>query len=162
MENYSISIIMPAYNCRATIKRAVESVINQTYSNWHLYIINDRSEEDLHDILSIYQGHNKITIIHNEKNVGAANSRNIGIDMSKEDYIAFLDSDDEWLCDKLNKQMIAINNGYNIVITSYNYISKKKNSIIYNSDEISIKPFLKKKMRVCFSSLLHKRVNNLY
>ncbi|EOF4702623.1 glycosyltransferase family 2 protein [Klebsiella oxytoca] len=162
MNNDMIAVIMPAYNCQKTLKRAVDSVLLQTYSKWHLYIINDKSEEDIEDILRIYKKNKNISVIYNEVNLGAAESRNIGLRLSSEDYIAFIDSDDYWHPDKLIKQMSLLEQGCDIVISNYNYISKKSHKIIYNKDEIDLDSFVKKKIRVCFSSLLHKRVSNLH
>ncbi|HDU5379159.1 TPA: glycosyltransferase family 2 protein, partial [Klebsiella pneumoniae] len=93
-EKIKIAIIMPAYNCEDTIKKSILSVINQTYTNWHLYIINDCSVDNTSIILEDYFLNDKITIIENEENIGAAGSRNRGITLSTEPVIAFIDSDD--------------------------------------------------------------------
>ena len=159
-----VAIIMPAYNCRDTLSRAVESVINQTYKNWHLYIINDASPEPLDDILSFYENkHENITVINNSENQGAAGSRNIGLRHSDEEVIAFLDSDDFWHPTKLQKQ-IAILGDSGGVITSYFFISEEneKKSIKISGVFLFLNDLLKKKYKICFSSLIHYRIPGLY
>lgn len=153
---------MPVYNCRDTLERAIISVIMQTYENWHLYIINDKSVDDLNDILNSYKGNSKISIIYNENNLGAASSRNIGLKLSCENIVAFIDSDDSWHSDKLMIQMQSIRKGYDVVISNYNFISSENNKIIYHKDEVTIDDFIKKKIRICFSSLIHRKTKGLH
>ncbi|WP_407258312.1 glycosyltransferase [Klebsiella quasipneumoniae] len=59
MNTTSVAIIMPVYNCQDTLDRAIKSVITQTYENWHLYIINDKSVDDLDNILGLYKDNEK-------------------------------------------------------------------------------------------------------
>ncbi|WP_407258280.1 glycosyltransferase family 2 protein [Klebsiella quasipneumoniae] len=162
MNTTSVAIIMPVYNCQDTLDRAIKSVITQTYENWHLYIINDKSVDDLDNILGLYKDNEKISIIYNESNLGAAESRNVGLRLSYENVISFIDSDDSWYPDKLMIQMQSIQKGYDIVISNYRFISSIDNEVIYCKDEVSIDDFLKKKIRVCFSSLVHKRYDGLF
>jgi glycosyltransferase involved in cell wall biosynthesis len=97
-----ISVIIPFYSNKNWLEESIESVFNQTYKNFEIIIINDGSEEDISDFKSKYSSQ---LIIINQKNKGAANARNHGIEISNGDYIAFLDSDDLWLPDKLEKQI---------------------------------------------------------
>lgn len=158
----NIAVIMPAYNCRETIGRAIESVINQTYKSWHLYIINDASPQPIIDIVEGYtRVHNNITLINNEVNKGVAETRNVGLNESKEKIVAFLDSDDAWHPFKLENQLDKLDD-FRAVVTAYNFISDKKKIIEYSKKSISLDEFLKKKFRVCFSSLIHYRVDGLY
>lgn len=123
-EKIKIAIIMPAYNCEGTIKKSILSVINQTYTNWHLYIINDCSVDNTSIILEDYFLNDKITIIENEENIGAAGSRNRGITLSTEPVIAFIDSDDLWNENKLLLQVEEIAKGEKFIITDYDYIEQ--------------------------------------
>ena len=92
-----ISVIMPYYKKKQFVKKSIESVLNQTYSNFEIIIIYDDTDiEDLNYINEIKKIDKRIKIIQNEKNVGAGYSRNIGISESRGDYIAFLDCDDCW------------------------------------------------------------------
>ncbi|MDU1518756.1 MAG: glycosyltransferase family 2 protein [Klebsiella michiganensis] len=159
-----VAIIIPMFNAEKTIIRAIESVFSQTYTHWHLYIINDCSTDSSLDIVMDSYQSDKITIINNDLNLGAAESRNVGLKYSNEEVIAFLDSDDQWLPDKLEKQMDAISKGYNIVLSWYFYdINNKRHIIKHTSNVLKKNSFLKKHFRVCFSSVCIKRSNeNIY
>ncbi|HGF5683122.1 TPA: glycosyltransferase family 2 protein [Klebsiella pneumoniae] len=154
----SVAVIMPMFNAEKTIIRAIESVCSQTYTHWHLYIINDCSNDDSLSLIKKNYESNKITIINNSVNLGAAGSRNVGLNIADEEIITFLDSDDQWLPDKLEKQMNAISQGYNIILSWYFYKSNNKNHLIkYNSNILKRHGFLKKNFRVCFSSVCIRR-----
>jgi glycosyltransferase involved in cell wall biosynthesis len=86
------------------IERAVYSVLNQTYSNFELIIVDDFSKDNTYEIISKIKDA-RIVYIKHKKNMGAAAARNTGIAMAKGEYIAFQDSDDEWATDKLSLQM---------------------------------------------------------
>ena len=100
----SISIIIPVYNRIKLLPRSIDSILNQTYKNFELIIIDDCSNDDIKKIIKNYKD-NRIKYIRNKKNMGVSYSRNIGIKKSMYDLIAFLDSDDKWLPDKLNQQL---------------------------------------------------------
>ena len=140
-----VSIIMPAYNTGAYIKDSIDSVLAQTYKNWELIIVDDCSTDNSMQIVKEYND-SRIIILQNEKNSGAAISRNYGLREAKGRYIAFLDSDDIWVETKLEKQVNFIkendyafiysdyricNNGVfeNVIRTAPNKINKRK---IYN------------------------------
>lgn len=97
-----ISIIMPCFNSEEYIGSSISSVINQTYKDWELIVIDDFSEDSSVDIISKYiKCDDRIVLIKNTKNLGAGLSRNRGLDIAKRQFIAFLDSDDIWLNGKL-------------------------------------------------------------
>lgn len=100
--NKKISVIIPFYSNKEWLIEAIESVLRQTYNNFEILIINDGSAEDISDLMDRY---NNQIIFVNQQNKGAANARNNGIKLSKGEYIAFLDSDDLWLPDKLENQV---------------------------------------------------------
>ncbi|MDR0307887.1 MAG: glycosyltransferase [Chitinispirillales bacterium] len=101
-----ISIITPCYNSEKYIAEAIESVLAQTYKNWEMIIIDDYSSDNSLDIVNTYaQKDGRIKVVRQERNSGAAAARNRGIDISKGEYLAFLDSDDLWLSEKLEKQL---------------------------------------------------------
>ena len=115
-----VSIIMPVYKSVCTIEKAVKSVVGQSYNNWELIIINDRCPENSCDsILHIIKNSDRIIKIDNDENLGVSKSRNRGIDIATGDIIAFLDSDDYWVDDKLEKQIIKIQAGYDVVCSNY-------------------------------------------
>lgn len=106
MGNNMVSIIMPMYNAEKFIADSIESVIRQTYTDWELIIINDCSNDKSLDIVERYiQQDKRIKLSSLKKNSGVAQARNKGIDSSCGRYISFLDSDDIWLEDKLEKQI---------------------------------------------------------
>lgn len=101
-----VSIITPNYNCGRFIVQTIESVLAQTYTNWEMLIVDDCSTDNSVQIaLSYAEKDQRIKVIRNETNSGAAISRNKAIELAQGEFIAFLDSDDLWLPDKLEKQI---------------------------------------------------------
>lgn len=99
-----VSVIIPVYNRENTIKRAIDSVLSQTYSNIELTVVDDGSTDQTVKIVSSYRD-DRVRLICQREHGGANKARNIGIENSRGEYIAFQDSDDEWLPDKLMIQM---------------------------------------------------------
>ena len=119
-----ISIILPTYNRAHLLSRAIDSVLNQTYQNFELIIIDDGSSDDTTKIISDYKSP-YIKYIKFKKNKGANIARNIGIQSARGKYIAFQDSDDKWHEGKLEKQIDIIKSNLNnvqIVFSSFWYI----------------------------------------
>ena len=116
-----VSIIMPSYNTAKYIGESIRSVQNQTYENWELIIIDDCSTDNSEEILKKYSlEDNRICYLKNEKNSGAAVSRNRGLRKAKGKWIAFLDSDDLWDKEKLEKQInFMLKNDYAFTFTDY-------------------------------------------
>ena len=105
-----VSIITPSYNSEKFISETIESVINQTYPNWEMIIIDDQSTDKSCDIVEKYSADDpRIRLIKSEVNQGPALSRNTGIKESRGRYIAFLDSDDIWAKKKLELQIENLN-----------------------------------------------------
>lgn len=125
--NELVSIIMPSYNTGKFIKKAIKSVINQTYNNWELIIVDDCSRDNTdEDVKNIKD--DRIKYIKNEVNRGAAISRNIALREAKGRWIAFLDSDDLWEKDKLEKQIRFMKtNNYYFSYTNYIEIDENDN-----------------------------------
>lgn len=101
-----VSVIIPFYNRRDWLVEAVESVLGQSYKNIEIIVINDGSKEDVSEFVRIYQG--KIRYFFKE-NGGPGSARNFGIEKAAGEYIAFLDSDDFWCENKLEKQVALMN-----------------------------------------------------
>lgn len=112
--NELVSIIMPVLNRKDTIMRAITSVINQTYVNWELIIVDDGSVDGTQKILEeMVQIDMRIKFVSNIYKKGVSGARNTGIKCSNGDYLAFLDSDDEWFEWHLLECMNALKNtGY--------------------------------------------------
>ncbi|HBH7948052.1 TPA: glycosyltransferase family 2 protein [Escherichia coli] len=101
-----VTIVMPAYNSEMYIAQAIESAINQTHTNFELLICDDGSTDGTTSIVSKYiVQDNRIKLLENINPKGAAGARNTCLDYAKGDFIAFLDSDDYWVEDKLEKQL---------------------------------------------------------
>ena len=99
-----VDIILPNYNNASSIKTSIKSVISQSFKNWKLFIIDDGSKDNSGKIISKFKN-KKINKIYLKKNKGVSYCRNLGIKKSKSDYIAFIDSDDYWKKNKLEKQI---------------------------------------------------------
>lgn len=99
-----VSIIVPTYNREKQILRAVESILNQSYQDFELIIVDDGSKDNTEAVIQEIDD-TRIRYIKLSENQGVAHARNIGIQEAKYEYIAFLDSDDEWLPEKLELQM---------------------------------------------------------
>jgi teichuronic acid biosynthesis glycosyltransferase TuaG len=128
INNPLVSIIMPTFNSFIYIEDAIYSVIKQTYSNWELIIVDDNSTDGTKEILNKYRNESKIIIIYLQRNQGAANARQIGINISKGNLVSFLDSDDFWYPNKLKDQVeFMINNNYDFTYTLYSPFKDSKN-----------------------------------
>lgn len=124
--NKLVSIIMPAYNCADYIVESIRSVQNQTYRNWELIVADDKSTDGTVDIVRIMaEGDNRIRLLETDRNLGPAAARNRAMDVANGNYIAFLDSDDVWYPDKLQKQLNFMEvNGYSFTYTAYEKINE--------------------------------------
>lgn len=122
-----VSIIMPSYNAALFIKDAIDSVLAQSYTNWELLITDDNSKDNSTQIIEEYaKKDSRIKLYALNKNVGAAEARNNSIKNAKGRFIAFLDSDDVWESNKLDKQLsFMIENGYAFTMTNYRIMSEK-------------------------------------
>ena len=117
-----VTVITPMYNSGKYIEETLESVISQTYENWEMFIIDDGSSDNCVEVVNGYKNFDdRIKLIINEENQGAALSRNIGIREANGRYIAFLDSDDLWVPTKLEEQI--------------NFMSKNQLALSYSSYE---------------------------
>ena len=123
-----VSIIMPSYNTARYIKNSIDSVLAQTYKNWELLIVDDCSTDNTDEIIAQFND-SRIKYVKNEKNSGAAVSRNRALAQAKGKWIAFLDSDDLWAPEKLEKQLkFMAENGYAFSYTRYEEIDERGNA----------------------------------
>ena len=122
--NDLVSIITPSYNTANFIGETIKSVLNQTYQNWEMIIVDDCSTDNTDEIVSQFSD-SRIIYLKNEKNSGAAVSRNRALKEAKGRWIAFLDSDDLWKEDKLQKQISFMEeNQYSFSYTNYHEINE--------------------------------------
>ena len=143
-----VSIITPTYNSEAFISETINSVLDQTFKNWELIVIDDFSTDDtLKAIQPFLEANSKITLLKNIKNEGAAVSRNKGIEAASGDYIAFLDGDDLWKPNKLEIQIAFMKvNNCHVCFSSYEQIDemgKPLNKLIKALPKLSYKKYLK-------------------
>ncbi|MBS6501044.1 MAG: glycosyltransferase family 2 protein [Clostridium sp.] len=127
-----VSVIIPYYNSENTIKRALKSVVEQTYSDFEIITIDDGSKDNSYNIVEEFKRNNKIRMKNiRQKNLGPSIARNIGIDNSTGEYIAFLDSDDSWEKFKLEKQVEIMDNNQEIAILgSGHYVCGNSNTLV--------------------------------
>lgn len=126
MSRKLVSVVVPNYNCEKYIRETLNSILNQTYKNIEIIIIDDCSSDESYKIaLNYATKFSNIKVIRLEKNSGAAIARNKGIEIASGEYIAFLDSDDIWLETKLEKQIkIMEDKNYGITFTGYEHINE--------------------------------------
>jgi glycosyltransferase involved in cell wall biosynthesis len=117
-----VSIIMPAYNAEKTIKESIQSVLDQTYKEWELLIVNDGSTDRTEPVVESYKDE-RIKLI-SQKNGGVSNARNNALRQAQGEYISFLDSDDLWIKTKLELQLeyLEKNNLKFVYTKSYSFI----------------------------------------
>jgi glycosyltransferase involved in cell wall biosynthesis len=116
-----VSILLPSYNYEKYIKEAIDSVLKQTYKNWELIIIDDGSSDNSVNIIKSYK--DKRIIFHTQKNQGVTKTLNRALDISSGDYICFLDADDVYHPEKLEKQVEMMKSGYDMVTTQVEAIN---------------------------------------
>ncbi len=131
------SIITPTYNSEKTIKRALESVINQTYENYEMIIIDDGSTDETENIVKQYLSE-KIKYIKLDTNMGVNKARNFGLNnISKySDFVTFLDSDDTFFKDALETMLINISKYPDYKIYSFSVVDEKGNSCSFLQSDI--------------------------
>lgn len=134
MNKIPVSVIIPCFNVQDTVERAVNSVIDQTELPLEIILIDDMSTDStwlkLYDIKEMYEKIVPIHIFKNEFNKGAGETRNYGWDMAKGDYIAFLDADDAWYHQKLEKQYNFMRNNSQLLISCHKIgVNKSSNDV---------------------------------
>ena len=126
MKEDLVSIITPVYNCEDLIGQTIECVINQTYKNWEMILVDDCSSDNSAELIKeISKKDNRIKYFKLDTNSGAAVARNKALELSKGRFIAYLDSDDLWKKDKLEKQVkFMLENKVGFSCTDYEKIKE--------------------------------------
>lgn len=126
-----VSVITPAYNAEKYISSAIESVLAQTYTNWEMIIVDDGSTDSTAEIIKKYLKDNRIKYYLMDKNSGAAVATNVAIEKATGSLIAFLDADDYWKKDKLEKHVkFMLENDYAFTFSGYEIIGEKENKYV--------------------------------
>ena len=132
-----VSIILPYYRKINYIKKTINSILSQSFKDFEIILVYD--DEDLHDLFVIendFKNNSKIRIVKNTKNLGAGISRNIGIKHAKGKIVAFVDSDDFWMPNKLEKQTKFMEeNNYDFTFCNYDKVISNKKTIKVKSSK---------------------------
>ena len=145
---------MPCYNAERYIAQSIESVLAQTYRNWELLITDDGSTDRSVDIISRYSKHDdRINVLVPDGHSGIAVTRNLSISRAKGRFVAFLDSDDIWKSDKLEKQVnFMLENNVAFTYSCYEVIDaqgKLKKKIVKDAGVMSYKKYLRNTIICC-------------
>jgi glycosyltransferase involved in cell wall biosynthesis len=143
-----VSIITPTYNSEKFIEQTISSIINQSFKDWELIVIDDASSDGTINIVNDFiKKYHNIKLLQHKKNEGAAIARNNGVEVATGDFIAFLDTDDIWKPDKLERQIaFMLEHTIDVCFCSYDLISENGthlNKTVLALPELSYKKFLK-------------------
>ena len=157
-----VSIIMPAYNCEKYVAEAINSILAQTYRNWELLVLDDGSKDNtLRLIKEFSQKDSRIKALSNGKNMGVSATRNRGIEIASGEWIAFLDSDDVWKPEKLEKQFeIVVKEAAEFLFTGSSYINEEGEyykGIFEVPEKITYKKLRNQNVISCSSVLVRKK-----
>lgn len=144
--NTMISIITPVFNCEKLIEETIECVKNQTYKDWEMIIVNDASTDKTEEVINKYLQDSRIKYYKLEKNSGVAVARNYALEKVTGRFVAYLDADDLWKNDKLEKQLnFMMENNYAFTCTDYEKIDENGNSLktVKIPNKINYEKFLK-------------------
>jgi teichuronic acid biosynthesis glycosyltransferase TuaG len=158
-----ISIITPSYNASLFIEHTIASVRMQTFQNWEMIIVDDCSTDNTPDILErIEKEDERIHVIYLNQNGGAAVARNIALQYAKGRFVAFLDSDDCWKPEKLQKQLSFMQtNNYAFTFTAYEFVTNEGvmlNKQISAPAQISYDDMLKNTIIGCLTVMIDRQI----
>lgn len=131
MKDGLVSIITPTYNCGKFIAETIETVLAQTYTNWEMIIVDDVSNDNTEEVVKQYMDKDeRIKYKKLDENSGAAVARTTAMKLAEGQYMAFLDSDDLWTSDKLERQLAFMKqNGYAFSCTAYEQVDENGKSL---------------------------------
>lgn len=158
-----ISIITPAYNSSEYISDTINSVLNQTYSDWEMIIVDDCSKDNTYQIAEMYaKKDSRVKAFKNEKNCGVATTRNIALSYATGEYISFLDSDDLWKPEKLSTQINFMKkNNYAFTYTEYQMFNSqtgKLGKVISVPKKMSSKDIYKNTAIGCLTVMVNRKM----
>lgn len=158
-----ISVIMPCYNMASYVSDSIKSVIAQTYPHWELLIVDDASSDETVNIIKSYaQADSRIKFAIKKQNSGISDTRNQCIQMAQGQFLAFLDADDIWHPEKLEKQlsfMLAKNIGF--TYSTYDWINedgKIMNKFINTIGNLDYKTYLRNTIIGCSTVMVNKAI----
>lgn len=154
-----ISVITPAYNAERFIEDAINSVLRQTYTHWEMIIVDDCSTDRTREIIKLYlRKDTRIKLIELKNNSGPAVARNVAFEHARGRYLAFLDADDQWMPEKLEKQLNFMQERQ-IAFSFTKYIKIKESntethSVVHIPDYVTYKQLLKHNVIGCLTVML--------
>ena len=163
-ENYRglVSVIIPAYNAEKTIDKAIQSAVDQTYRNIEVIVIDDCStDKTIEKVIFCLQKDDRIKLLKNNINIGVSESRNRGVKKARGEWIAFLDSDDIWAREKLERQIKEMeNDNCSICFTGSGFIrddGKRYSFVLKVPEKITYNDLLKQNLISCSSVIIRKQ-----
>lgn len=162
-----VSVVMPAYNAAQYVEETIRSVVAQTVTDWELIVVDDSSADDTCDLVErLAEEDSRIRLVKNAENSGVAMTRNRAMNMARGQYVAFLDSDDIWYPEKLEKQIALMKaTCADIVYCSYAIINEdneKQCSDFLVPEKTDLNAMLIKSVLSCSTVLLTREVVNQY
>ena len=159
--NKLVSVIMPVYNAERYLEETLDSVLNQTYDDIEIICVDDMSSDGSRAILEKYKKKSdKVKAIYLTENAGVANARNVAIENAEGRFIAFLDSDDVWLPEKISRQIdFMLKNRYEFTFTSYRFMdadSKLMNTVVKAKKELDYNKLLKHNAIACLTVVIDR------
>lgn len=156
VQECEVSIVMPAFNGKDYISQAIDSVLAQSFQLWELLIVDDCSSDDTVKVVSGYLHDARIRLIQNSKNMGGAGARNKAIEQAKGRYVAFLDSDDVWAPDKLERQLASMQKS-NVALSFGDYEIMDEKGAVYEQIKtpahVSLSDMLKHNYIACLTAI---------
>lgn len=146
IEEEIVSIIMPLFNCEDFVGQTIDSILSQSYRNWELIVVDDCSSDGSASIVQSYTSDNRIKLFFHSENKGAAEARNTALQYVEGQFLAYIDSDDLWYPQKLEKQIEFMKKSEaGMCFTSYETVSEDGDvlNVVRVPDSISYKGFLK-------------------
>ena len=158
----TVSVIMPVYNAERFLKQAVTSVQSQSVSDWELLLVEDASTDNSAAVAAqLAAEDHRIRLLHNERNLGVAETRNRGVREARGEWVALLDSDDLWQPDKLKKQLsLARETGADIVYCSYGLIDENGASccdVFIVPEATDLNRMLERSVISCSTALIRRK-----
>lgn len=157
-KNILVSIITPVYNSEKYIGETVKSVLAQTHENWEMLIVDDCSKDNTSIVIKNFND-SRIKYFELKRNSGAAVARNKALEMAQGRYIAFLDADDMWKPDKLEKQLdFMLKNNIGFSFTGYEILRKGSNKIIKVPEKLNYSQFMKNTIIGTLTVMINKEI----
>lgn len=159
-----VSIIMPAYNAERFIQPTIDSVLAQTFQDFELIVVDDCSIDQTNELIRVYALNDvRVIPLQNARNSGVAATRNYAMSKARGEWVAFLDSDDLWRCDKLEKQLALVKEHPEAVVsyTASSFIDAEGNAykyVLQAEPRIDYKRLLRMNLMSCSSVMVRRDI----